>query len=76
MPTMNCDNSHKILFERPDLDDLKQQYTVVDLHFHSRYSDGINLVGAIARRARQLGIGIAITDHNEIKGAVPADKLL
>ena len=70
---MNFDDSHKILFERPDLDKLKQQYTLADMHFHSCYSDGKNPVTAIAQRARQLGIGIAVTDHNEIKGAVEID---
>jgi predicted metal-dependent phosphoesterase TrpH len=71
---MNISNSHKILFERPNLDELTEQYTVVDLHFHSRYSDGNNAVSSIAKRARELGIGIAITDHNEIKGAVEVDR--
>jgi predicted metal-dependent phosphoesterase TrpH len=67
-------NSHKICFERPDLDDMIQRYAVVDLHFHSKYSDGKNGVDAIAKRAQELGIGIAITDHNEIKGAVELDR--
>jgi len=71
---MNAINSHKILFERPDLDKLIEQYTVVDLHFHSNHSDGKNPVSSIAKRARELGIGIAITDHNEIKGAVELDR--
>ncbi len=71
--TMNFDDSHKILFERPELDKLKQKYTVVDMHFHSRYSDGKSPVKAIAQRAHQLGIGIAVTDHNEIKGALEID---
>ena len=71
---MNCSNSHKIKFERPNLDELTENYTVVDLHFHSRYSDGKNPVSAIAKRVRELGIGIAITDHNEIKGAVELDR--
>jgi len=31
-------------------------------------------VGSIAKRALELGIGIAITDHNEIKGAVEIDQ--
>jgi predicted metal-dependent phosphoesterase TrpH len=70
---MNGYSSHKIRFERPDLDELIKQYTVVDLHFHSNYSDGKNPVSSIAKRARELGIGIAITDHNEIKGAVELD---
>ncbi len=57
-------------FERPKLFELTQKYTVVDLHFHSRFSDGLNYVRSIARQARRLGIGVAVTDHNEIKGAV------
>ncbi len=71
---MNRYSSHKIRFERPDLDELIKQYAVVDLHFHSKYSDGNNAVSSIAKRARELGIGIAITDHNEIKGAVEIDR--
>ena len=43
-------------------------------HFHSHYSDGYNSVNAIATRARKLNIGVAITDHNEIKGAVELEK--
>ncbi len=64
------DKSNRILFEKPDLKTLTNQYTVVDTHFHSRYSDGADTVGAIVARARKLGIGIAITDHNEIRGAI------
>jgi predicted metal-dependent phosphoesterase TrpH len=71
---MNGCNSHKILFERPNLDELTKQYAVVDLHFHSKYSDGKNPVSAIAKRVLELGIGIAITDHNEIRGAVEIDR--
>lgn len=72
--TMNGSSSHKIRFERPALDELTAQYAVVDLHFHSKYSDGNNAVSSIAKRALELGIGIAITDHNEIKGAVEIDR--
>ena len=71
---MNCSNSHKILFERPNLDVLTEHYTVVDLHFHSEYSDGKNSIRSIAQKARELGIGIAVTDHNEIKGAAELDR--
>ncbi len=67
---MNIENSHKIVFERPDLEELTEQYTVVDPHFHTHYSDGFNSVKAIVKRARELGIGIAVTDHNDIRGAV------
>jgi len=61
---------HRVNFDRPDLSDLTENYTVVDMHFHSRYSDGFNYVRSIVKRAQKLGIGIAVTDHNAIKGAV------
>jgi predicted metal-dependent phosphoesterase TrpH len=66
-------DNHRIQFERPDLPELIKENTVVDLHFHSHYSDGFNTVEAIAHKAFDLGIGIAITDHNEIRGAVEID---
>ncbi|MFH0726479.1 MAG: PHP domain-containing protein [Pseudomonadota bacterium] len=64
------DSLNKIEFEKPDLSDLTRHYTVADLHFHTHYSDGMNPVKAVAKRAETLGIGIAITDHNDIRGAV------
>jgi predicted metal-dependent phosphoesterase TrpH len=65
---------NKIIFEKPDIDSLLETYTVFDLHFHTRYSDGRNSVEAIARRAKELRIGIALTDHNEIRGALEIEK--
>jgi predicted metal-dependent phosphoesterase TrpH len=61
---------NRVEFDRPSLSHLVPNYTVVDMHFHSRYSDGMNYVRSIAKRAAKLGIGISITDHNAIKGAV------
>lgn len=58
----------------PDLPKLNQNHTVVDMHFHSTYSDGLNRIDKIAARARKLGVGIAITDHNEIAGALEMDQ--
>ena len=71
---MNLNNPHRILFERPNLNELTLQYTVVDPHFHTHYSDGYNSVAAVVKKARELNIGIAITDHNEIQGAVEIDR--
>ena len=66
----DIENNHRVIFEKPLLPALNDSYTVVDLHFHSHYSDGFNSIDSIAGRARKLGIGIAITDHNAIQGAV------
>jgi predicted metal-dependent phosphoesterase TrpH len=67
------DNLNRIQFESPDLDQLTSRHTVVDLHFHSKHSDGSDAVDEIAQKALQLGIGIAITDHNAIAGAIELD---
>ena len=64
---------NRILFEKPNLPELSQQFTVVDMHFHSAHSDGRNSVNEIAEHAEMLGIGVAITDHNEIQGALEMD---
>lgn len=63
-------NLNRVHFARPDLASLKASATVVDMHFHSRYSDGFNDIEAIAGRVRKMGIGIAVTDHNAIGGAL------
>ena len=68
-----CDNTQRIRFEKPDLAEMTKNYTVVDLHFHSRHSDGSNSIEEIAHYAKELNIGIAITDHNAVDGAVEID---
>lgn len=72
---INGDSEFRIEFKRPDIESLSSQYTVVDMHFHTAYSDGINGVRTIATKAKRLGIGIGITDHNEIRGAVEMDQV-
>jgi predicted metal-dependent phosphoesterase TrpH len=42
---------------------------LVDTHVHTRYSDGIAGIPRIERYCRQRGLGVAVTDHNEIRGA-------
>ncbi len=61
---------HRIEFKTPDLEILTSRMTVVDMHFHSSHSDGHDAIASIAAQARELGIGIALTDHNEIRGAM------
>ncbi len=68
------DKTNRIRFETPDIPNLARQYAVVDMHFHTCHSDGRDTVRQVVKRARQLGIGIAITDHNEISGALEIDQ--
>jgi predicted metal-dependent phosphoesterase TrpH len=43
---------------------------LVDTHVHTRYSDGLAGVARIERHCRNRVFGLAVTDHNEIRGAV------
>ncbi|MDY6865516.1 MAG: PHP domain-containing protein [Halobacteriota archaeon] len=47
-----------------------------DLHIHSSFSrDAYSTIDAIVRRAEEVRLdGIAITDHDEIKGAIAAER--
>jgi predicted metal-dependent phosphoesterase TrpH len=42
---------------------------LVDTHVHTHYSDGTAGVKRIERYCRRRGMGLAITDHNEIRGS-------
>ena len=61
-----------VLFERPRFRKLKRQgLTYVDMHYHTNHSmDTSTRVGFIAKRAKMLGCGVAITDHNAIGGVL------
>ena len=67
-------NVNRICFEKPNLAELTPTYTVVDMHFHSCVSDGMNSIEEIARHAEALNIGVAVTDHNAVDGAVEIDR--
>jgi predicted metal-dependent phosphoesterase TrpH len=41
-------------------------YMPVDMHIHTHYSDAAIRIPSLLTRANHLGIGVAITDHNEI----------
>ncbi|MEZ6066143.1 MAG: PHP domain-containing protein [Planctomycetaceae bacterium] len=43
---------------------------LIDLHSHSRYSDGTATLEHIERACLERRIGISLTDHNEIRGAI------
>lgn len=44
----------------------------VDMHVHSRCSDGLPKIATILEKAKRRGIGVAITDHNTIAGSIEA----
>jgi predicted metal-dependent phosphoesterase TrpH len=46
-----------------------QKELLVDTHIHTRYSDGIAGIPRIERYCLNRGMGVAVTDHNEIRGA-------
>lgn len=65
----------KVIFEKPDYASLTKRFTVVDMHSHTRASHDCNSsVKAYADKIRSLGIGCAITDHNEISGSLALKK--
>ena len=62
----------EVTFKKPNLKELTRRYTCVDLHFHTDHSDGLPDVRETLKRAKELNIGVAITDHNEISGSLEA----
>lgn len=49
-----------------------KDWMLVDMHSHSTFSDGRDDIHAVIAQAKKLGIGLAVTDHNEIKGSLLA----
>ncbi|MGM5488520.1 MAG: PHP domain-containing protein [Nanobdellota archaeon] len=54
---------------------LKKGYTVCDMHVHTRFSDSFTRVRRLLKKAEKRGMGLAITDHNEIGGVLRAYEL-
>jgi predicted metal-dependent phosphoesterase TrpH len=66
----------RVYFQQPNIQALRGQYFLVDMHFHSKYShDSSTPVEQIVRRAQELGIRVALTDHNSIAGVLAAEKI-
>lgn len=43
-----------------------------DLHLHTNASDGVPSARQVVERAARLGIGVAVTDHSDIRGSLAA----
>jgi predicted metal-dependent phosphoesterase TrpH len=54
----------------------KEGYQAVDMHYHTRFSvDGMATIEQVINKCKKDSIGVAVTDHNHIKGAFKAKKL-
>jgi len=69
------DISGRVHFGKPDIEALKSEgYTCVDMHVHTKYSDGLAATSRIKKKLDRLGIGIAVCDHNFIAGSLELAK--
>lgn len=62
-------NWRSVVFQKPQHSSILQEgYSAIDMHNHSEYSDTTTPITTIAKKARKLGIGLSLTDHNEVAG--------
>ena len=64
-----------IVFEKPRPEEIRRLGLLpADLHFHTRHSDSVTRVRDALKLAARQGIGLAITDHNQVAGVVEAER--
>ena len=64
---------HRIRNNAPLFHKIRERgYSPVDMHIHTHHSDAAISIPSLLARAKHMGIGIAITDHNEIQGVIEA----
>jgi predicted metal-dependent phosphoesterase TrpH len=62
--------SERVRFKRPVPEELAREgFSAVDMHCHTDHSDAPVRVRDALKRAKHVGIGLAITDHNAISGS-------
>lgn len=50
-------------------------FQAVDMHFHTEHSmDAVSQISATLKKCKKRGYGVAVTDHNEVSGALKAWK--
>ena len=70
---MISSHHRKIRNNSPLLHKIREKgYTPVDMHIHTHHSDAAISIPSLLNRAKHLGMGVAITDHNEISGVIEA----
>jgi predicted metal-dependent phosphoesterase TrpH len=68
--------SERVRFTRPVIEEIARQgMCAVDMHCHTCHSDAPVRVRDALSRASALGIGLSITDHNEVSGCMEALEL-
>ncbi|MDN7013671.1 phosphotransferase [Methanoculleus sp. FWC-SCC3] len=64
-----------IVFQKPLPEEIRRLGLLpADLHFHTRHSDSPTRVRDALKLAAQRGIGLAITDHNQVGGVAEAQR--
>ncbi|MDI6718684.1 MAG: PHP-associated domain-containing protein [Methanomicrobiales archaeon] len=72
-PMQHTEVCSDVLFSRPVPAQLRCMGLLpVDMHFHTNHSDSPTRVKDALKLADRLGIGLAITDHNQISGVLEA----
>lgn len=67
--------SKRIAFNPPAMEEFKKDYTLMDMHVHTKYShDSLTSIKFLLKRAKELNIGFAVTDHDRAEGAIEACK--
>ena len=76
MASETGDRHPEVIFRYPDYGELKRKgLTGVDMHFHTNHSDSHTRVKDALKLARFKGIGLSITDHNQVSGVLEARRL-
>lgn len=75
LPTNDFSLCRGVAFARPAPALLRRHDLCgIDMHVHTRHSDGSIRVKDALRIARKKGFGLSITDHNEISGVLEAER--
>jgi predicted metal-dependent phosphoesterase TrpH len=63
----------RVTFKKPGAINTKE-FSYVDMHYHTRYSDGRTDIVRVMKKCKKKGLGVSITDHNDIRGAILASR--
>jgi len=68
-------NYGNVIFEKPDYDELRKEYTILDMHTHSERSHDCQIhLKDMLKKAAKFGFGLAVTDHVRAENSIRACK--